>query len=113
MNSHNGDSSRQAVLYCRVSGEEQRKKGYSLADQLDTLRRWCSENGYEIVDEVEDGGYSGAYLERPGLDRVREMVADGRVNAVVVLSSATVSPEALTLSFSRRSSAITERCLSR
>jgi site-specific DNA recombinase len=85
MNSNNGDSLRQAVLYCRVSGEEQRKKGYSLGDQLDTLRRWCSENGYEIVDEVEDGGFSGAYLERPGLDRVREMVADGRVSAVVVL----------------------------
>jgi site-specific DNA recombinase len=85
MNSNNGDGSRRAVLYCRVSGEEQRKKGYSLADQLDTLRRWCSEKGYEIVDEVEDGGYSGAYLERPGLDRVREMVATGSVNAVVVL----------------------------
>jgi site-specific DNA recombinase len=85
MNSNNGDGSRRAVLYCRVSGEEQRKKGYSLADQLDTLRRWCSKNGYEIVDEVEDGGYSGAYLERPGLDRVREMVATGSVNVVVVL----------------------------
>src|ERR671921_1470321 len=85
MNSNNGDGRRRAVLYCRVSGEEQRKKGYSLADQLDTLRRWCAENGYEIVDEVEDGGYSGAYLERPGLDRVREMVATGSVNAVVVL----------------------------
>src|SRR5215212_809366 len=85
MNSNNGDGSRRAVLYCRVSGEEQRKKGYSLADQLDTLRRWCSENEYEVVDEVEDGGYSGAYLERPGLDRVREMVATGSVNVVVVL----------------------------
>src|SRR5919112_2894323 len=85
MNSNNGDGSKRAVLYCRVSGEEQRKNGYSLADQQDTLRRWCAENGYEIVDEVEDGGYSGAYLERPGLDRVREMVATGSVNAVVVL----------------------------
>src|SRR5215210_946994 len=85
MNSNNGDGSKRAVLYCRVSGEEQRKKGYSLADQLHTLRGWCSENGYEVVDEIEDGGFSGAYLERPGLDRVREMVAAGGVDAVVVL----------------------------
>lgn len=85
MNSDNGDGCRRAILYCRVSGEEQRKKGYSLADQLDTLRGWCSDNGYAIVDEIEDAGYSGAYLERPGLDRVREMVATGSVNAVVVL----------------------------
>jgi site-specific DNA recombinase len=84
VNSTNGGSKR-AVLYCRVSGEEQRKKGYSLADQLDTLRRWCSENGYGVVEEVEDGGYSGAYLERPGLDRVRELVAAGGADAVVVL----------------------------
>jgi site-specific DNA recombinase len=59
MNSDNGDGCRRAILYCRVSGEEQRKKGYSLADQLDTLRGWCSDNGYEIVDEIEDAGYSG------------------------------------------------------
>ena len=112
MNSNNGNGSKRAVLYCRVSGEEQRKKGYSLADQLDTLRRWCSENGYEIVDEVDDGGFSGAYLERPGLDRVREMVADGRVNAVVVLFRDR-TPEAFMRNFSRRNSATTERGLSR
>src|ERR687898_394517 len=81
----NGHGLKRAILYTRVSGEEQRKKGYSLADQLDTLRSWCSENGYEIVHEVDDGGYSGAYLERPGLDQVREIVATGSVNAVVVL----------------------------
>jgi site-specific DNA recombinase len=76
---------KRAVLYCRVSGEEQRKKGFSLADQLHALRDWCSENGYQVSREVEDAGYSGAYLERPGLDQVREMVAAGEVEAVVVL----------------------------
>ena len=81
----NGHSPKQAILYYRVSGEEQRKRGYSLPDQRDTLRAWCTENGYEILEEVEDGGYSGAYLERPGLDRVRDMVAVGSADAVVVL----------------------------
>jgi site-specific DNA recombinase len=81
----NGWSVKRAVLYARVSGEDQAKKGYSLADQLDTLRDRCSTNDYEVIDEVQDRGFSGAYLERPGLDRVREMVADGRVDAVVVL----------------------------
>jgi site-specific DNA recombinase len=81
----NGWSVKRAVLYARVSGEEQAKKGYSLADQLDALRDWCSTNDYEVIDEVQDRGFSGAYLERPGLDRVREMVAGGHVDAVVVL----------------------------
>ncbi len=85
MRSTNGYGPKRAVLYCRVSGEEQQKKGYSLADQREALRVWCSEHGYEILDEIEDGGYSGAYLERPGLDKIREMVAAGRVGVVVVL----------------------------
>jgi site-specific DNA recombinase len=85
MTDTNGHGPRRAILYARVSGEEQAKKGYSLADQLDALRDWCSRNDYEIIDEVQDGGFSGAYLERPGLDRVREMVTAGRVDAVVVL----------------------------
>jgi site-specific DNA recombinase len=83
--STNGHGPKRAVLYARVSGEEQAKKGYSLADQLDALRDWCSRNDHEIIDEVQDKGFSGAYLERPGLDRVREIVAAGRVDAVVVL----------------------------
>jgi site-specific DNA recombinase len=81
----NGHGPKRAILYARVSGEEQAKKGYSLADQLDALRDWCSENDYEVLDEIQDRGFSGAYLERPGLDRIREMVAGGGVDAVVVL----------------------------
>ena len=36
-------------------------------------------------EEVSDEGWSGAYLERPGLDRVRDLVAAGGVDVVVVL----------------------------
>jgi site-specific DNA recombinase len=85
MPSTNGHGPKRAILYARVSGEEQVKKGYSLADQIDALRDWCSKNAYEVLDEVQDKGFSGAYLERPGLDRVREMVASEDVEAVVVL----------------------------
>lgn len=80
-----GAAAGRAVLYVRVSGEDQKKRGYSLPDQREALRAWCSENGYEVLAEVEDAGHSGAYLERPGLDRVREMVAAGGVDIVVVL----------------------------
>ena len=66
MQTTNGHGPERAILYCRVSGEEQAKKGYSLADQLDALRRWCSENAHQIVEEVEDGGYSGASLNAQG-----------------------------------------------
>jgi site-specific DNA recombinase len=72
-----------AILYARVSSKEQAEDGYSLQDQLRTLRQWAVSNGYQIVEEVEDCGYSGASLERPGLNRVRDLVAAGGIAVVV------------------------------
>jgi site-specific DNA recombinase len=85
MPSTNGHGQKRAILYTRVSGDEQKKRGYSLFDQRDALRAWASENGYEVVEEIEDAGYSGAYLERPGLDRARALVRSGAADAVAVL----------------------------
>lgn len=72
-----------AILYVRVSTDEQADSGYSLRQQLEALRAWCKLEGYKILEEVEDPGHSGAYLERPGLDRVRDLVEDGGVAVVV------------------------------
>jgi site-specific DNA recombinase len=85
MFSTNGRAPKRAVLYMRVSGEEQKKKGYSLSDQREALRVWCGAEGYEVLEEVEDGAWSGAYLVRPGLDRVRDLVEAGDVDVVVTL----------------------------
>jgi DNA invertase Pin-like site-specific DNA recombinase len=85
MPSTNDYGPKRVVLYTRVSGDEQKKKGYSLRDQRHALRTWASQNGCAVVEEIEDAGYSGAYLEHPGLDRVREMVRGGAADAVVVL----------------------------
>ena len=74
-----------AILYARVSGDEQAKKGYSLSDQADALRKWAEREGYQVLEEVADEGWSGAYLERPGLDRVRDLVQEGTVSVVAVL----------------------------
>ena len=79
------NSPKRAILYTRVSGDAQRDHGYSLSDQRRELREWAAKEGYELLDEVEDGAWSGGFLERPGLDRVRERVAVGGVHAVVVL----------------------------
>src|SRR5215210_1862898 len=72
-----------AVLYARVSTEEQAKKGYSLAQQLEALREYSAHEGYEVLEEVQDPGQSGASLERPGMDRVRDLVATGGVSVVL------------------------------
>jgi site-specific DNA recombinase len=79
----NGQGSRRAILYARVSTEEQVRSGYSLAQQLEALRDYASREGYEVLEEVADLGQSGATLERPGMDRVRDLVAAGDVSVVL------------------------------
>ncbi len=81
----NYHGSKQAILYTRVSDNEQAKKGYSLADQTDALRKWAVAEGYEVLEEIADEGWSGAYLERPGLDRVCDLVQEGSISVVAVL----------------------------
>ena len=71
------------ILYARVSTDEQARSGYSLAQQLEALREYAAREGYEVLEEVVDAGESGATLERPGLDRVRDLVAAGGVYVVL------------------------------
>src|SRR3954463_11603366 len=83
MTSTNGHSPRRAVLYSRVSTDEQARSGYSLAQQIEALRTYAAREGYEVLEEVSDPGQSGASLERPGMDRVRDLVAAGGVSVVL------------------------------
>jgi site-specific DNA recombinase len=71
-----------AALYCRVSTEEQRNKGYSLRQQIEALRRHCDAHDLEVVGEFEDTA-SGASLDRHGLDALRDAVSAGGVDAVL------------------------------
>lgn len=70
--------------FLRFTKNEQMKKGYPLPDQRAELLEYCEREGYEIIGEFEDGGYSGYFLERPNLDNLRDLVASGGVDIVVV-----------------------------
>ena len=83
MTSTNGHGPKRTILYARVSTDEQARSGYSLAQQIEALREYAAREGYEVLEEVEDPGQSGASLERPGMDRVRDLVAGGGVAVVL------------------------------
>jgi site-specific DNA recombinase len=83
MPSTNGHGPKRAILYARVSTDEQARTGYSLAQQLEALRECAAREGYDVLEEVSDPGQSGASLERPGMDRVRDLVAAGGVSVVL------------------------------
>src|ERR687894_2048686 len=86
MPSTNGHGPKRAILYARVSTDEQARSGFSLAQQLEALRAHCEREGYEVLEEVSDPGQSGASLERPGMDRVRDLVASEPGGVSVVLA---------------------------
>ena len=79
----NGHGPHRAILYARVSTDEQARSGYSLAQQLEALREYAAREGYKILEEVVDPGQSGASLERPGMDHVRDLVSAGGVSVVL------------------------------
>ena len=63
---------RMAAIYARVSSEQQREEN-TIASQTAALIEFAKNHDLEVPEEwvFEDEGYSGATLERPGLERVR------------------------------------------
>lgn len=75
------------AIYARVSTEEQARSGYSLADQLRTCRAKLAAMGAredEITDYVDDG-YSGEFMERPALEKLREDIRSGAVSGYIAI----------------------------
>jgi DNA invertase Pin-like site-specific DNA recombinase len=75
----------QAVLYCRVSTEEQATEGVSLAAQEGALHAYCTMRGLEVAGLVIDAGVSAGkpLATRDGGAEVQALVAKGKVGAVV------------------------------
>jgi hypothetical protein len=69
--STNGHGPRRAILYARVSTDEQARSGYSLAQQIEALRDYAAREGYEVYRGGIGPRPERASLERPGMDRVR------------------------------------------
>lgn len=82
-----------AVIYTRVSTAEQVSHGFSLNQQVGALRDHADREGLEIVGEFSDPGASGGSLARPGLDALRDRVAQGDVDVVLVQDLDRISRE--------------------
>ena len=69
-------------IYARVSSDHQEKE-HTIGSQLDALRLYAQDKGYGVVGEYLDDGFSGATLERPGLDRLRDAISSGELDLAV------------------------------
>src|ERR1700746_2790921 len=73
-----------AAIYARVSSEQQREEN-TIASQTASLVEFAKNHDLEVPKEwvFEDEGYSGATFERPGLERVRDLAAEGHIQVVL------------------------------
>ena len=68
----------------RINRRRRRRKRCQTAALIEFARQ----ENYQVPDEwvFEDEGYSGAHLIRPGLERIRDLAAEGQIQAVLALS---------------------------
>lgn len=69
--------------YVRVSTENQ-LENYSIEEQVERIKAYCSAKGWTLLHIYTDGGYSGGNTNRPALQKMLEAIQRREANAVVV-----------------------------
>jgi site-specific DNA recombinase len=75
------------AIYARVSTAQQEQQG-TIQSQLAALTAYATTQGWVIAPEhtYTDDGYSGARLDRPGLEHLRDAAWRGELDAVLILA---------------------------
>jgi site-specific DNA recombinase len=75
------------AAYARVSTDRQ-AESQTIAQQVQRLLAYARERGWTLAAEriYEDNGQSGARLDRPALDRLRDAAASGAIDVVLIVS---------------------------
>ncbi len=74
--------SKRAAIYSRVSTDEQ-AKGYSLQTQIEACHAYAKERGYTVLETFSDD-YTGAAIDRPELNKLRDYIARNPLDVVIV-----------------------------
>jgi site-specific DNA recombinase len=75
---------KRAILYIRVSTDEQADKGYSLAHQRERLEKYCELQGYEVVALYNDD-HSAKSFEPPQFKKLLEYVKKNKNKADLLI----------------------------
>jgi Resolvase, N terminal domain/Group II intron, maturase-specific domain len=76
-----------AAIYARVSSARQ-KKDQTIGSQTAALREHAQQLGLDVAEDwvFQDEGHSGATLVRPGLERLRDLAAQGCLDVILCYS---------------------------
>jgi len=85
----NGNTLVRCAIYTRKSTEEGLEQSFNTLDaQRDAAESYISSQRHEgwiaLPEKYDDGGYTGANMDRPALKRLLEAVKTGAVNCIVV-----------------------------
>jgi DNA invertase Pin-like site-specific DNA recombinase len=72
------------IGYVRVSTEEQANSGAGLAAQRAAIEAECKHRGWQLVEIIEDAGYSAKDLKRPGVQIALETLQRHEASGLVV-----------------------------
>lgn len=70
--------------YLRVSTEEQGRSGAGIEAQRAAIELEADRRGWEVIEMIEDRGYSARDLKRPGVQAALDALREGHADALVV-----------------------------
>ncbi len=73
-----------AIGYTRVSPRDQADSGASLAAQRTKIEAYAVLHDLELVEVIEDAGFSAKSLDRPGMTKLLSLIRGRRIGVVVV-----------------------------
>ena len=73
-----------AIIYARVSTEEQKRKGYSIEAQLDACRNYAKARGWEIVGEYDEPKTGKTIKKREKLMHALTFLKEGGADMLLV-----------------------------
>ena len=77
-------SESKAIGYIRVSTRDQAESGASLASQRAKIEAYAVLHDLELVEVIEDAGFSAKSLDRPGMAKLLSLIRGRKIGVVVV-----------------------------
>jgi len=87
MKTQNQNNSKPAIVYCRVSTDDQATTGISIETQENVCVEAAKKDGYQILEVIKDEGRSGGNLKRPGIQKLLKFVLAKEIGAIYTVHS--------------------------
>jgi site-specific DNA recombinase len=78
---------KKAVLYSRVSTDEQASEGMSLDVQQEMCTEMIKKDGFILKEVIRDEGKTGKNMNRPGIQKILQLIEEKKIDAIYAVSN--------------------------